>query len=294
MRESLKLIGNTPMIQIEGTNVFVKLEKFNLGGSVKDRTVLGMMLDAEEKGKLTENTVIVEATSGNTGIAIALLASIFKVKAVLVMPETMSVERRQIIKAYGATLVLTPGSEGMKGAIAKANELLAQEEHGLMLQQFDNVANALFHEKTTGAEVLAQVPNITTFISGVGTGGTFSGVGHALKKANPNVKLIVMEPEGSPLLSKGTPAPHKIAGISAGFVPSILDRTLIDGYLYVSNEDAFEMTKKFVKETGIFVGISSGANIKAALDYAKEHPEEIIVTVAPDGGEKYISVLYSE
>lgn len=291
MKEALKLIGNTPVYQIPGTQVFVKLEKFNLGGSVKDRAVLGMMLDAQANHRLQPDSVIVEATSGNTGIAIALLANIFQVKAILVMPETMSVERRQMIQAYGAELILTPGVEGMKGAIAKANELLANNDNAIDLGQFDNEANANYHEQTTGVEILKQVPHVTTFITGVGTGGTFTGVSRALKQHNLNIKTIVMEPESSPLLSKGQPAPHKIAGISAGFVPGILDRSLIDGFVYVSNEEAFATTKQFVKDTGIFVGISSGANIHAALEYAKHFPNEVIVTIAPDGGEKYLSVL---
>ncbi|MGL5978423.1 MAG: cysteine synthase A [Erysipelotrichaceae bacterium] len=291
MKEAMKLIGNTPLYRIPNTNIYVKLEKFNLGGSVKDRSVMGMMLDAQDRGVLTEGKTIVEATSGNTGIAIALLANLFNYKAKILMPETMSVERRQIIKAYGAELILTPGSEGMKGAIARAQAILESEEDTVALGQFDNPANANYHYRTTGQEILKQVTNIDAFISGVGTGGTFTGVSKALKEVYPNVKAIVVEPENSPIISKGNAAPHKIAGISAGFVPSILDRNLIDGYLYVSDQDAFDMAKCFVAEYGILVGISSGANIAAAFAYAKAHPEEVIVTIAPDGGEKYLSVL---
>ncbi|MGL5541097.1 MAG: cysteine synthase A [Erysipelotrichaceae bacterium] len=291
MKEAMKLIGNTPAFQIPGTSIFVKLEKFNLGGSVKDRAVMGMMLDAQAKGILKEGSTIIEPTSGNTGIAISLLANLFGYRAIIVMPETMSVERRQLIKAYGAELILTPGSQGMKGAIAHVEKMRAEHPDYVQLGQFDNEANAHYHYRTTGQEILQQVQNIDAFVSGVGTGGTFTGVTRALKEVYPTLKAVVVEPLHSPIISKGEASPHKIAGISAGFVPAILDKGLIDEYLYISDEEAMRSTVEFVKETGILVGISSGANIAAARKYAALHPHAVVVTIAPDGGEKYLSVL---
>lgn len=291
MKEALSLIGNTPIVRIPNTNIYVKLEKFNLGGSIKDRSVLGMVLAAQNSGIIKEGNTLIEATSGNTGIALALISNLLGVKVIIVMPDTMSIERRQLIKAYGAELILTPGSLGMKGSIAKVNELLVEHSDYVNLNQFDNVANANYHYETTGQEILKQVKNIDAYVSGVGTGGSFTGITRAIKEVYPNAKGIVVEPNTSKTISTGEVGPHKIAGIGAGFVPSILDKDLIDDYVYVSSEEASAQAIAFAKEMGILVGISSGANIAAAYAYATKHPEQVVVTMAPDGAEKYLSVL---
>ena len=231
MHNSLQLIGNTPIYQLEGTNIFVKLEKYNLGGSVKDRAVLGMLEDAKRKGLITQDTVLVEPTSGNTGIALALISALLGIKAVIVMPESMSVERRQMIKAYGAQLVLTPKELGTKGAISKAEELRSKLSNAVTLGQFDNPANPDYHYQTTAQEIFKQVPKLDIFVAGVGTGGTFTGVMRYLKEKNSNIKGVVLEPADSPIITKGIAGAHKIQGIGTGFIPENFDRSLMDDVL---------------------------------------------------------------
>lgn len=291
MHNSFQLIGNTPIYQLEGTNIFVKLEKYNLGGSVKDRAVLGMLEDAKRKGLITQDTVLVEPTSGNTGIALALISALLGIKAVIVMPESMSVERRQIIKAYGAQLVLTPKELGTKGAISKAEELRSKLSNAVTLGQFDNPANPDFHYQTTAQEIFKQVPKLDIFVAGVGTGGTFTGVMRYLKEKNSNIKGIVLEPADSPIITKGIAGAHKIQGIGTGFIPENFDRSLMDDVLTITNDEAIEEAKSFMRTTGIGVGISSGAALVGAKRVAEQYPDKIIVTVLPDGAEKYLSVF---
>lgn len=291
MTNSLKFVGNTPVYQLEGTRIFVKLEKYNLGGSVKDRAALGMFQEAQKQGAITPDTVIVEATSGNTGISVALLGAVFGIKVIIVMPESMSIERRNVIKAYGAQLVLTPKELGMKGAIAKAEEIIASHEPAIALGQFYNPANPQFHYDTTGAEILEQVPDVDVFVSGVGTGGTFTGVTRYLKERKPELLAIALEPTDSPVISKGEAGVHKIQGIGAGFIPENFDRTLMDDVYTVTNEEAFEETKAFIRQTGIGIGVSSGAAIVGAKKAAEKYPDKTIVTVLPDGVDKYLSLL---
>lgn len=291
MRESTKLIGNTPMLRLENTNIYIKLEKFNAGGSVKDRAVLGMLSKAMEKGKLVPGDVLVEATSGNTGIALAMLGAMYNIEVIIFMPESMSLERRQLVKAYGAQLVLTPASQGMKGAMEAMNAYKQEHANAKSLDQFDNEDNVLVHYETTGKEILKQVEHIDMFVACVGTGGTFSGVAKRLKEHDPSIMCIAGEPEKSALLSGQEAGPHKIQGIGANFVPGNFHRELCDDIMLVSDEEALRETKAFVKETGILVGISSGANIALAKRLAWRNPDKTIVTIAPDGGEKYLSVL---
>ena len=291
MRESTKLIGNTPMLRLENTNIYIKLEKFNAGGSVKDRAVLGMLSKAMEKGKLVPGDVLVEATSGNTGIALAMLGAMYNIEVIIFMPESMSLERRQLVKAYGAQLVLTPASQGMKGAMEAMNAYKQEHANAKSLDQFDNEDNVLAHYETTGKEILKQVEHIDMFVACVGTGGTFSGVAKRLKEHDPSIMCIAGEPEKSALLSGQEAGSHKIQGIGANFVPGNFHRELCDDIMLVSDEEALRETKAFVKETGILVGISSGANIALAKRLAWRNPDKTIVTIAPDGGEKYLSVL---
>lgn len=291
MRESTKLIGNTPMLRLENTNIYIKLEKFNAGGSVKDRAVLGMLSKAMEKGKLVPGDVLVEATSGNTGIALAMLGAMYNIEVIIFMPESMSLERRQLVKAYGAQLVLTPASQGMKGAMEAMNAYKQEHANAKSLDQFDNEDNVLAHYETTGKEMLKQVEHIDMFVACVGTGGTFSGVAKRLKEHDPSIMCIAGEPEKSALLSGQEAGSHKIQGIGANFVPGNFHRELCDDIMLVSDEEALRETKAFVKETGILVGISSGANIALAKRLAWRNPDKTIVTIAPDGGEKYLSVL---
>lgn len=291
MRESTKLIGNTPMLRLENTNIYIKLEKFNVGGSVKDRAVLGMLSKAMEKGKLVPGDVLVEATSGNTGIALAMLGAMYNIEVIIFMPESMSLERRQLVKAYGAQLVLTPASQGMKGAMEAMNAYKQEHVNAKSLDQFDNEDNVLAHYETTGKEMLKQVEHIDMFVACVGTGGTFSGVAKRLKEHDPSIMCIAGEPEKSALLSGQEAGSHKIQGIGANFVPGNFHRELCDDIMLVSDEEALRETKAFVKETGILVGISSGANIALAKRLAWRNPDKTIVTIAPDGGEKYLSVL---
>ncbi len=291
LASSLKFVGDTPIYQLDDTNIFVKLEKYNLGGSVKDRAVLGMLEEAKRQGKVNEDTIIVEPTSGNTGIAVAILASILGLKAVIIMPESMSLERRTLIKAYGAQLILTPKELGIKGSIELAEKLRGKYPNAISLSQFDNPANPAYHHKTTGKEILEQVPDIDIFVAGVGTGGTFSGVAKYLKENKPGVVAVALEPEESPAISKGHGGVHKIQGIGTGFVPENFDKELMDEVYTVSSEEAIEATKEFVRTTGIGVGISSGAAIAGAKKVAAKYPDKKIVTILPDGVDKYLSML---
>lgn len=291
----LDMVGNTPVIKIKTpedyAEVYLKLEKFNPGGSVKDRAVMGMIEKAEEWGLLTKDKVIVEPTSGNTGISLAMIGRLKGYKVIIVMPETMSIERRALIKAYGAELVLTEGAKGMKGAIEKAEQIIASGKEYFMPQQFLNLANPENHYKTTAEEIYKDLPDIDIFIAGVGTGGTISGVGKNLKEKNDKIEVIGVEPKKSPVLSGGTPGSHKIQGIGAGFIPKIYNASVVDKIITIDDEEAFEGARKVAKEDGILIGISSGANIYAALKLAKElGPGKKILTIAADGGEKYISM----
>lgn len=291
-----ELIGNTPVVKLnrlvdeDSADVYLKLEYMNPGSSVKDRIALAMIEDAEAKGTLKAGDTLIEPTSGNTGIGLAMVAAAKGINAILVMPDTMSQERRNLLRAYGAELVLTPGAEGMKGAIKKAEELA--EEHGyFMPQQFSNEANAEIHRRTTGKEILEQFDGeLDAFIAGVGTGGTITGAGEVLKEAIPSIQLYAVEPTDSPVLSGGKPGPHKIQGIGAGFVPLILNTEIYDGIIQVKNEDAFELARKAAKEEGILGGISSGAAIYAALQTAKKLGKgKKVLAIIPSNGERYLS-----
>lgn len=293
----LDMIGATPLLKLnklvkgDMADIFVKLEKFNPAGSIKDRAALGMIEKAEELGLLKEGYTIVEPTSGNTGIALAMIGRIKGYEVIIVMPETMSVERRNLIKAYGAQLVLTDGTKGMKGAINKANEIAEGNSEFFVPQQFNNLANPEKHYRTTAEEILVDVEDLDIFVAGVGTGGTITGVGKRLKEIKPGIKVVAVEPEKSPVLSGGEPGPHKIQGIGAGFVPDIYDANVVDEIIRISEEEAFEMARLMAKEEGILVGISTGANIAAAIKVAKKLGKgKKVVTVSPDGGEKYISM----
>jgi len=293
----LDLIGSTPVVKLNrmvdrgDANVWVKLEYFNPGGSVKDRIALKMIEVAEQEGKLKPGATIVEPTSGNTGIGLAMVAAAKGYRLILVMPETMSIERRKLFKAYGAEFVLTPGAAGMKGAVEKAEQLIRENPDYFMPQQFANPANPLMHEETTGREILAQMDKkISAFVAGVGTGGTITGTGRTLKKEIPDLLIVGVEPDASPVLSGGQPGPHKIQGIGAGFVPQVLDCKLLDRIIRVKDEDALETARRLAREEGLLLGISSGANIWAALQVAKEFKkEDNIVVIAPDTGERYLS-----
>lgn len=297
-----ELIGNTPIIRLNRlteesmAEVLVKLESFNPGSSVKDRIALSMIEKAEEMGLIKPGDTIVEPTSGNTGVGLAMVGSAKGYKVILVMPETMSIERRKLMKAYGAELVLTDGKKGMKGAVEEA-ERLSKENGYFMPQQFKNIANPQIHMKTTAQEILKQTDGeIDMFIAGVGTGGTITGVGRILKKEIPNIKIVAVEPKDSPVLSGGLPGPHKIQGIGAGFIPDILDKSIIDEVVTVTAEQAFQTSRNLAKKEGILVGISSGAAIFVALSKARELGKgKRIVTIAPDTGERYLSTeLFEE
>ena len=293
----LELIGNTPILKVNNlikdeniADIYVKLEKFNLGGSVKDRAALGMIEKAEREGILKPGTTIVEPTSGNTGIGLALVGRLKGYKVTIIMPETMSKERRDLIKAYGAELILTDGAKGMKGAIEKAVEIGSQEGY-FIPQQFENLANPEKHYETTAEEIYKDIPDLDAFVAGVGSGGTVIGLSKNLKKKNPNIKAVAVEPYNSPVLSGGNPGGHKIQGIGAGFVPGIFEKEHVDEIIKVKDEDAFKTAKAFAEAEGILVGISSGAALYAAIQLAKVLGKgKKVLAIAPDGGEKYISM----
>ena len=299
-KNAAELVGNTPLLEVGNiekdlgleAKVLVKLEYFNPAGSAKDRIALSMIEDAEEKGVLKPGAVIIEPTSGNTGIGLASLAAIKGYRVILTMPETMSVERRNILKAYGAEIVLTDGTKGMNGAIAKAKELAAEYENGFIPGQFENPANPAIHRKTTGPEIWRDTDGqVDIFVAGVGTGGTITGVGEYLKSQNPDVKVVAVEPATSPVLSQGKSGPHKIQGIGAGFVPKALNTEVYNEIIPVENEDAFATGKLIAKHEGILVGISSGAALYAAIELAKrpENKGKTIVALLPDSGDRYYS-----
>ena len=294
------LIGNTPLLQLSNYNeenkleatVIAKLEYFNPLGSVKDRIAYAMIENAIEEGKINKDTVLIEPTSGNTGIGLAFVAASKGLKLILTMPETMSIERRRIVEALGAEVVLTPGSKGMKGAINKAEELVKEYGNAIILQQFENKINPEIHKKTTAEEIWRDTEGkVDIFVAGVGTGGTVTGVGEGLKAKNPNIKIVAVEPKSSPVLSGGSAAPHKIQGIGAGFVPQVINLNTIDEIITVSNEDSFETSRKVAKSDGLLVGISSGAALYAATTLAKknENKGKNIVVLLPDTGERYLS-----
>lgn len=300
------LIGGTPLLKLNcysvqkelDTTILAKLEYFNPAGSVKDRIAKAMLEDAEEKGLLKPDTIIIEPTSGNTGIGLAAVAASKGYKIILTMPETMSIERRNLLKAYGAQLVLTEGAKGMKGAIERANELAEENPNSFIPSQFTNEANPAMHFKTTGPEIWKDTDGkVDILVAGVGTGGTISGAGEYLKAQNPNIKVIAVEPVGSPVLSKGIAGPHKIQGIGAGFIPEILNTEIYDEVFVVENEDAFETGRLMAQKEGLLVGISSGAAAFAAAEIARrpENKEKIIVVILPDTGERYLTTpMFSE
>ena len=289
----LDMIGNTPMIKLNNignSNLYVKLEKYNPAGSIKDRAVYYMVENLEKNGILKKGDVLVEATSGNTGIALSMIGSLKGYKVIIVMPETMSVERRTLMKAYGAKLILTDGSLGMKGSIEMMNKLLSENTNYISLKQFDNEYNPLAHYETTGVEIYNQVKDIDIFVCGVGTGGTISGVGKYLKEKNPNIKVVAVEPEGSPVISKNKKGSHKIQGIGAGFIPKNYNENVVDEVMTITDEESYKGVRIMAQKEGILVGISSGANIYAALKLCEMYPDKKIVTVAPDGIDKYMSM----
>ena len=297
---TLGLIGNTPLVELTHVEkayglearLLAKLEYFNPAGSVKDRIAKEMIEQAERDGKLKPGSTIIEPTSGNTGIGLAAIAAAKGYKIIIVLPETMSIERRNIIKAYGAELVLSDGTKGMKGAIAKANELKEQYGNAFIPQQFENKANPAIHKKTTAEEIWRDTDGkVDAFVSAVGTGGTATGTGSGLKEHNPNVKLIAVEPADSPVLSGGAPGPHKIQGIGAGFVPGVMNLSIVDEIIRIQNDDAFDTSRKIAKTDGVLVGISAGAALYAATELAKrpEYEGKTIVVLFPDTGERYLS-----
>lgn len=300
-----ELVGNTPLLELSNFNnshdlkarLIVKVESFNPAGSVKDRVALAMIEDAELKGILQPGATIIEPTSGNTGVGLAFVSAVKGYKLILTMPDTMSVERRNLLKALGAELVLTPGADGMKGAIAKAEELKAAHPGAVILQQFENPANPAMHLRTTGLEIWRDTEGkVDIFVAGVGTGGTVSGVGEALKMRAPNVKIVAVEPTDSPVLSGGKPGSHKIQGIGAGFVPKNYKASVVDEIIQVQNDDAIRTSRELAKKEGLLVGISSGAAVYAAMQLAKqpENKGKMIVALLPDTGERYLStILYA-
>lgn len=299
------LIGKTPLLELQQYNkknslnatILAKLEYFNPAGSVKDRIAKSMIEDAEKKGLLKPDSVIIEPTSGNTGIGLAAVGTAKGYRVIIVLPETMSIERRSLIKAYGAEVVLTEGTKGMKGAIEKASELSKTIKNSFIPAQFENPANPETHRLTTGPEIWEDTDGkVDVFVAGIGTGGTITGIGEYLKSKNPNVKIVAVEPAGSPVLSQGKPGPHKIQGIGAGFVPDTLDTKIYDEIIAVENEDAFKTSREIAKSEGILVGISSGAATYAAKELAKrpENAGKVIVALLPDTGERYLSTQLFE
>ncbi len=295
------LIGNTPLLELSnyekenqlGATLIAKVEYFNPLGSVKDRVAFAMIEEGIKQGKINQDTVIIEPTSGNTGIGLAFVAASKGLKLILTMPDTMSVERRKIVAALGAQVVLTPGAEGMKGAIAKAEALAAEYGNAIIPQQFENVANPQIHRETTAEEIWRDTDGeVDIFVAGVGTGGTITGNGEVLKSKNPNVKIVAVEPASSPVLSGGKPGPHKIQGIGAGFIPKVVNLDVVDEIIQVENDDAFETVRKVAKSDGLLIGISSGAAIHAATQLAKrpENSGKKIVVLLPDTGERYLSI----
>ena len=293
-------IGDTPIVELHNieskfalkAKIFAKVEFFNPGGSVKDRIAKAMIEDAEKQGLINKDTVLIEPTSGNTGIGLSMVAASKGLRIIIVMPETMSIERRNLMKAYGAELVLTEGAKGMKGAIAKAEELSKEIPNSFIPSQFTNKVNPKIHYLTTGPEIYEDLDGkVDIFVAGVGTGGTISGVGKYLKEQNPNIKVVAVEPASSPVLSKGTPGPHKIQGIGAGFVPQTLDTSIYDEIITIENEEALEMGRESARSEGLLVGISSGAALKAAIKLAQreENKGKNIVVLLPDTGERYLS-----
>ena len=304
-RKLTDLVGNTPLLELSNYNtsndlkarLIVKIESFNPAGSVKDRIALAMIEDAETKGILYPGATIIEPTSGNTGVGLAFVSAAKGYKLILTMPDTMSIERRNLLKALGAELVLTPGADGMKGAIAKAEELKAVTPGAVILQQFENPANPAMHVRTTGLEIWRDTEGkVDIFVAGVGTGGTVSGVGEALKMRDPSIKIVAVEPSDSPVLSGGKPGPHKIQGIGAGFVPKTYKASIVDEIIQVQNDDAIRTSRELAKQEGLLVGISSGAAVYAATELAKrpENAGKMIVALLPDTGERYLStILYA-
>jgi cysteine synthase A len=298
IKDATELIGRTPLIRLNritergSAEILAKLEKSNPGGSVKDRICLSMIEDAEKKGLLKKGSTIIEPTSGNTGIGLAMISAIKGYRCILTMPETMSIERTYILEAYGADIVLTPGAEGMAGAVKKAEELARATPGSFMPQQFKNPVNPMIHSRTTAKEIWdATAGKFDAFVAGVGTGGTITGVGEVLKKLNPKISVIAVEPKKSAVLSGKTAAPHKIQGIGPGFVPEVLNREVIDEIIQVDDSDAFNIAKRLAKEEGLLVGVSSGAAVWAALEVAKRlDREKRVVTILPDTGERYLSM----
>lgn len=295
----IETIGNTPLVKVNklsnSKNLYAKVEIFNPAGSVKDRIALAMIENAEQEGLINKDTTIIEPTSGNTGIGLALISAIKGYKIILTMPETMSLERRKLLSAYGAELVLTEGAKGMKGAIEKAEELHKEIQNSFIPQQFKNPANPEKHYNTTAREIWKDTEGkIDIFVAGVGTGGTVSGVGKYLKEQNPDIQVVAVEPDSSPVLSKGVAGTHKIQGIGAGFVPDTFDRSVVDKIITVTNEDAIETARKSAKQEGMLIGISSGASLFTATNLANENPDKTVVALLPDTGERYLSSVLFE
>lgn len=288
----LNLIGNTPIIRLNNINknIYLKLEKNNPGGSIKDRAVCNMIEQMEIRGELKKGDILVDATSGNTGIALAMIGKLKGYKVIIVMPDTMSIERRELMKAYGANLIITDGKLGMKGSISKAKELLQENTNFKSINQFENNDNVYAHFNTTGVEILKDIPDVDIFVCGVGTGGTLSGCAKYLKSKNPNIKIIALEPKNSPAISKNKSGSHNIQGIGSGFIPKNYYEYLIDEIILIEDEEAFDMVRLLAEKEGLLVGISSGANLCGAIKISKKYPNKKIVTVAPDGIEKYISM----
>jgi cysteine synthase A len=289
---ALKLIGNTPIVKLPNENIYIKMEKFNPGGSIKDRTSLGMILDAENKGYLKKNSIIIEPTSGNTGIGLAMIGRLKGYKVIITMPETMSAERRNLIAAYGATLILTEGKLGMTGAIQRAQEMVKEDKKYFMPDQFNNPANPEFHYMTTAEEIIMQLNDLDIFTAAVGTGGTLVGVSRKLKEFNKKIIVAGVEPQKSPVLSGGSASSHRIQGIGAGFIPGIYDGENVDEIITITDEEAEDTAVEVSVKTGILVGISTGCNVAAARKLAVKYgSNKKILTISPDGGEKYMSVL---